>query len=253
MLPRDLSPLYPYCSGTRVWRLGGFQLSAAPANLCLPQPCSPGSTAEGEGGWSPHQWWHLGHFCPAEMCSWQLCLFQGGFFYFFTWYKRRRLTAMTHSLFPRLLRQSCFSQLQSQVILNNSPAALAHTNVIRSLASLTILLHTAFQTVNSFLPLEPPLPIAPGAWDVYSSKGIHHCAPVATTALVFTLSPTTDNRHPGRFEQDQLHCHPACYFEVWWRFRPWWRSTMVTAGTGHWAVCSRQLAVGKAGSWEHSN
>lgn len=135
VFPRDLSLLYPYCSGTKVWRLGGFQLSAAPSNLYLPQPCSPNSTVEGEGGRSSHQWWHLGHICPAETCSWQLCWFQGGFFCFFTWCKRRRLIAMTHSLFLRLLRQSYFSQLQSQVILNNSPAALAHTNVIRPLAS----------------------------------------------------------------------------------------------------------------------
>ena len=76
---------------------------------------------------------------------------------------------MTHSLFLRLLCRSCFSQLQSQVILNNSLAALAHSNVIRALTSLTILLHIAFQTVNAFLPLEPPLPVAPGARDVYSS------------------------------------------------------------------------------------
>lgn len=75
-------------------------------------------------------------------------------FLFFSLQKRTRLTAVTHSLFLRLLCRSCFSQLQSQVILNNSPTALAHSNVIRALTSLTILLHIAFQMVNAFLPLE---------------------------------------------------------------------------------------------------
>lgn len=162
------------------------------------------------------------------------------FFYFFTWYKRRRLTAMTHSLFPRLLRQSCFSQLQSQVILNNSPAALAHTNVISPLASWPYCFILHFQRVNAFFPLQPPLPVAPGARVVYSSAGIHHCAPVATAALVFTLPPATDSRHPGRFEQDQLRCHPASCLESAVMFEAVVGEPLVRAGTGHWAVCTWQ-------------
>lgn len=148
---------------------------------------------------------------------------------------------MTHSLLLRLLCWSCFSQLQSQVILNNSPAALAHSNAIRALTSLTILLHIAFQTVNAFLPLGPPLPAGPGAQDVYSSTWTHHCVPMATTALVFTLSPTTDSRDPGRFGQEQLPWHCASLF---------WKcgdvlghdggGTAVVAGTGHHTGCSRQ-------------
>lgn len=96
---------------------------------------------------------------------------------------------MTHSLFLGLLLQSYFSQLQSQVILNNSPADVVHSNVIRALTSLTILLHTAFQMVNAFFFPEPPLPLAPGAEDFYSSIWIHHCSPMATTALILTSDP----------------------------------------------------------------
>ena len=121
---------------------------------------------------------------------------------------------MTHSLFLRLLHPSCFSQLQSQVILNNSPAALAHSDVIRALTSLTVFLHIAFQTANAFLPLEPPFPVAPGAGDVYSSTWIHQCAPTATSALVFTLSPIINNRDPGRFVQDQV---PWCPVSLFWK------------------------------------
>lgn len=32
--------------------------------------------------------------------------------------------------------------------------------------------------------------------------------------------------------------HPI--LKVWWGCRPWWKSTVVTAGTGPCAVCSRQ-------------
>lgn len=161
---------------------------------------------------------------------------------------------MTHSLFLRLLRQSCFSQLQSQVISNNSLVALAHSNVIRALTSLTVLLHIAFQTVNAFLPLKPPLPVAPGAWDIYNSTWIHHCAPMAVTALTFTLSPTTDNRDPGRFAQNKLPWHPSSLF---------WKhgdisghgggGTVIVAAMApaHPAGCSR--VMGQVQSREHNN
>lgn len=63
---------------------GASQPSAAPAILHLSQPRSPYGVRESEGGWSPHRWWHPGHICPADRCSWQQCLFQGVISIFFS-------------------------------------------------------------------------------------------------------------------------------------------------------------------------
>lgn len=145
-----------------------LQPSAAPASLFLSLLFSTLGTRKDEGGWSPHRWWHPGHIYPADKCSWWLCLFQELISVFLLAEEEEVDIHDTQSIPQATPPQLPFS-VQSQVISNHFPAALAHSNVIRALPSLTILLHITFQIANAFLPLETPLLVAPGAQVVYSS------------------------------------------------------------------------------------
>lgn len=265
MMSRDFFLLCLHCVGTMDishWWGTGIREFPASSSSCKPAALTglrPHGAGEGAGGWSRKGGGtHVTSVPQADVPNGSVC-FRELFLVYSLW-KRTGLIAMTHSFFRRLLLQSCFFQLQSQVILNNSPAALAHSNVIRALTSLTILLHIAFQMVNAFLLSGPPLPTAPG---LKSFMAAHGFITMPLWQWLHLYSPSVLPLTKGILE-DLHKSNSPDILNLWfcWVFGLWWRrccavgldfaQAVYMAGTGPHSSHIRQLTMGWVQSRDHN-